>query len=454
MSTKKILAELFALDPKLKEQEKELKKIISEMLKHKPEILQDEEYKQHLLEELLQTNNNLSFKKNNMNIFKKIAIMLGGTALAAFALMPYINNSNPSNLPGEEISFLTNEIAESEEDFALDVEDNVAQLNESLHGNGGGRGGAEMMASDKAISSIMPYPGRSNYTYKYQGEDLELKEEKLPVIKAEEMNMEIDYASLFKNVEIDALKLDQFKDLKIANVSFEEEGDNAYRINLNLKNGQLNINKIWDTWEEFQKDEYVIDKYNVTDKDIIKVANSFIKEYGINLKNYGEAELLESPKIFATREYKPDSYQVVYPLLVEGKKVMTNWGNLVGVSVSVDLRTGKVSDFYGFEPKTYTSKQYPAVTDFGKIKELVDKTGDSKFAFEEETEEEIVKVKKPEQVWLEYRSYSNNSSKLYLVPALAFENEYPESEKDTWISRRKTVLPLISEMLEKMGVEK
>jgi hypothetical protein len=123
--------------------------------------------------------------------------------------------------------------------------------------------------------------------------------------------------------------------------------------------------------------------------------------------------------------------------------------------VSVDLVSGKVGSVSGYTSPSYVSKAYPAMTDFSKILTALEKEQEkTSFIFEEDEEKnDEVKMGTPEQVFLKYSRYTTASPQEYLVPALAFSLEYPENTPE-WQRKKVKIVPLISDMFEKMYGEK
>lgn len=458
MPLEKILQEIYAIDQNLRQHDQELRKAIELMLQTRPSISIDKNFEKKLREDLLVYARSLNQKtKFNFNFFsmKKFLYAFGGVALAALVIVPLVYHpqvSSPARTENSgEIDFtLTDGVAinNQADDFDLDLENYASNSGSVAYGLGGGATTDMAMAK----SSIAPYPYYDrSYAYKYVGKDLELKESQLAVLKVTNQNQKVALSEILNNFKLDSVDLNKFSDLNLTSLTLYEDRDNGYEIYVDLKTGTINIYRAWDRLLESDSKDFVIDKENVKPEEIIRVADAFIKQYGIDLKDYGEPELSEDFAIIMRSDYKPESYNVIYPLLVNGKKVVTTWGDVNGITVTVDLKTGTVSNLYGISLRTYEGKEYPATQDFEAIKKYVEGLGYEKLSFEDEADVQTVKVQTPEAVWMQYSTYTGKETKNYLVPALKFAVEYPE--EITW-GQRAVIVPLIKDMFERTANQK
>lgn len=111
------------------------------------------------------------------------------------------------------------------------------------------------------------------------------------------------------------------------------------------------------------------------DEALVRTANSFLDTFGIGRAAYGpptvDRRYLQqavSREGAADDVAEPDlqpievsSVSVLYPLLVSDKKAFTLWGDPVGMTVTINVSTGKVESVFGIQTQTFKSSAYPAV---------------------------------------------------------------------------------------------
>jgi len=462
MNLEKILKDLYEIDQNLREHDAELRQAVKLMLESRPQIKLAKDFEKELRAELLAYAKTLNQKTKfilNFNPMKKFLYAFGGVALAALVIVPLVYHPGQTGRIAEnsgEVDFNTGNLTMSEdgsEEFDLNLDNYggengvsvaVADQASSVSGRGG------VMLEKALSSSYAPYPSYDqSYIYKYVGKDVELKDAQLPVLKLKTDDQKVAISEVLKDLKVDVWDFNKFENLNVSNLSVYEDKDEGYEIFVDFRNSSINIYRNWDSWNKENKDsdKFAIDKDDVNEGEIIAVANAFIQKYGIGLENYGQPELVENLMVIMRSEYKPESYSVIYPLLVDGKKVVSNWGSLVGLTVNVDLRSGQVNNLYGISSQSYEGKNYSATQDFSAIKKYVEDMGYSKLSFEEDADKQSVEVQTPEVVWMQYSSYNGKTTQEYLVPALRFEAEYPED--NNW-NNQNVVVPLVKDMFERL----
>ncbi|PCI25449.1 hypothetical protein COB57_01880 [Candidatus Peregrinibacteria bacterium] len=441
MDTEKLLQEIFQLDPSLQSQEDTIRKSLKKIMKAKPDVAFDEDFKQNLISELLTLASEKNHSSFNLSTFmKNLSYIFGAGILAALAIVPFVSTPNTDIAmmekdPTPQI-IVENTSADDFDFLAEDGDITTADIAE------GGRGGVQT-----SKMSILPYPRQNNFSYNYTGGSVELTEAELPVIKVKNVKTKALVNSVFKTLNISQMDIEAFSNLHVGSVNFLEDRDNGYSISVDFHNGNVSINKNWARWDQDRTEKFVINKDEVKESELIKIADDFVKKYGIDISHHGKAELEENMEIILQRAYKPENYRIVYPLLVDGTKVVNQQGGMTGIFVNVDLRTGSVSDVHGFESQSYESKKYPAMTDFSPIQKFLEQDNGNSFVFEEKEKGDFVKLAQPERVWMQYFRHGKGEAKQYLVPALVF-TPY-DTKADDWAQNKKVVVPLIQDMFDK-----
>lgn len=141
---------------------------------------------------------------------------------------------------------------------------------------------------------------------------------------------------------------------------------------------------------------------------------------------------------------------MIYPLLVEGKPVYEEYGQPKGMTINVDVKTGRVSDVYGMDKLNFESSDYEVQTDFPKILEVAKNGGRGMYNFPEmgSGDEKIVKVAlgEPEMIYTHRYDYQNGISNEYLVPSLLFP-VLQEPKEGEYFSKT-VIVPVIKEFFD------
>jgi hypothetical protein len=148
-----------------------------------------------------------------------------------------------------------------------------------------------------------------------------------------------------------------------------EDKEFGYSLNLDFDNGALSIWKNWTKWptqnyEETQKLPLL------TEAESLSIAKKFLEQYNIDLSNYGTpvieqgymnallraAEPVDA-KIASDYFFKP-SPTVIFPLLIDGKEVKEEYGQMTGVRIEIDTAEKKVSSVNGLSVAEYLASDY------------------------------------------------------------------------------------------------
>ena len=188
---KKILEDLYKIDPSFKNYEKELMKIINKLVADKPETKLSQKFVDELKAKLLTKARELSKRQQKPFWFKvadifsaqKLAYVGSGALLAILIMIPILSSLNLNAVP--KLSFQPKIFSAPENAFGsltnLDGSQTAPMAAESdtvARGFGGGGGGGGMPDSAGMIA-----PEYVNYKFVYKGGDLNLTEDKLEVLK-------------------------------------------------------------------------------------------------------------------------------------------------------------------------------------------------------------------------------------------------------------------------------
>jgi len=480
---KNLLAELYEIDPKLKSHEKKLIVLIEELLSSRPAAQIDEAFKRQLRKEVLAKAKKLSadtqenFITKFMN-FNKLQYALGGGLIALIIAIPLARSLfSPKNINEQlpQLSFLPTFNTVKDNAFG-----NLAQLDEAspesaasaLSAEGrartqSGGGGGVGSSGSVAPRLIYPAPEFINVEYLFDGEIEALEPQSLVYKKTEGVAGTRQLAQMLQTVNLGLVNLDAARNSALQQFTIIEDRDFGYIINVDLKEGSISINENYERWDRPQnrcRDERCFNQYRIRENDIqsnseiIKIANQFAEEYGLNLSSYGEPVVGDSWRIEYARAqnpsdfYFPQAVSVVYPLIIDGQRVFDPSGFPTGIQISVDILLDKVTGAYGLTVQNYERSLYDTSTDVDKIKEFA-KRGGMYGYYTLEGKKEEVKLDNPERGFVQYYKYNQEKSKTetLLVPALIFP--VAEIPKEAQFIKQNVVVPLVTSILEEQLVE-
>jgi len=467
LKIKEILKELYLIDESLKEYQPELEKIIKKLLDAKPEAIINEQFKQELRRELLvriqEIKEQQPVKLNEfMNIFSpnKLSYSLTGAVLGiviVFGGVYYANQKgfligNPeSGLVSDfSVSFVSNG------DFgSLKTQEQSSQELGIGSAVGTGRGGG------------MPgiAPNFSSYRYIYNGDALEFTESSVEVLKREKNNAGTGISNIIKNMNLGIVDLSSFSNAKLDSASFTQEKDFGYLIHVNFQDGYVTLNNIWqgDGWKDvipscFEQSCTLPESLKESDipseEKLIEIADNFIATYNISKDSYGKPETKIEQLIGEIKRaegtegisYSPDTVRIIYPLIINDKNVYDEWGNKIGLGMTINLRAMKVTNLDGLYTQNYQASSYEAETDFSKILEIAKNGGMNQVVFENNSNVVDVEIGNPFFGYVRVIKYERGNSEEFLVPGLIFQ--ISENDKMDNYYKEHIVVPLAKELLE------
>jgi len=333
----------------------------------------------------------------------------------------------------------------------------VPQAGEALGKGGGGPVGD---ASRKALSAgepeapvAMPVPAnyRVNYNYVYKGDDFTIDNDMMPVFqKVKDSKAAATIGSYLGSMNLGALDLGQFKNTKVDEFTIVEDRTEGYRVTVQLKDGSVSIQKNWEKWPQEQYEQLSMSDIP-EDEAMIAVADKFIRDYGIDMTNYGEGKVSKdwmrsygAPEM-GGQAYVPGNMSVVYPLLVDGIVVYDRNGYEIGLRVNVDIKQIKAVGLWDLNSQSYESSLYEVETDVEKILETA-QAGQRKFYFDNPTKTLEFELGTPKQALMRVYNYENGASKQFLAPCLIFPVTKAPDEAGYY--QENIVVPLTKELLE------
>ena len=479
----KILQDIYELDASFREHEDKLRAIIKELIKARPDTKFDEEFARELRIEVMRRaailkQEAIAVKSGIFSQFRwanKFAYALGGAAIALVLAIPIMNLFNQDIQPVNEGKLavdITSGITRVEEQaWGSLSSENTAAFSEAVATKGLGGGGSitsmpAPVQTDAGITEARAIaPEYYNFDYQYVGEELNLDQAERAVFKRVKDSLDgSSLVSLLRNMDFSLVDIGKFKNAEIDNLNINEDRDFGLALNINLAENSINIFKNWQKWPQVNagcSDQACWERNRLTindipkDEKLIALADEFIKDYRIDISNYGEAFVYDHWR----RQYEqaedkaevwiPDEVTVIYPLVIDGQTIYDEGGNPTGLSVSIDIRNNRAAGAHSIAPQVYESSAYQAETDAAKIIALAEQGGRQRVYVPEGGKTMTIELGTPTLGLMKYWQYDNIkqlTNELY-VPALIFPVKN-RPEQTAYYYSDNIIIPLVKEILD------
>jgi hypothetical protein len=313
---------------------------------------------------------------------------------------------------------------------------------------------------------IMPPYYETRYEYVYAGEEFTIEEDRMEVYRRiKSMPNQSALNSLISGLDLSLLNLGAFQNLEMQSLSFLEDREYGLAVSISPNEGAVSIYENWQKWPNAYndcRDEncYEANRLRIeqvpSDEEVIRLANDFVNQYGIDLSAYGDGEVdnrwrenyerTEDKRMF----YVPEYLSVVYPLLINDGKVHDSSGELDGLRINVNIRHLRASGAWNIVANNYEASEYEVVKDTEKLIDLAEKGGQNIY-YGETSEVVKIEIGTPEVVYIKHYQYKDNQSDELLIPALRF----PIIDKpiDSYIWQNNIVVPLVKEIFDERQAE-
>ena len=355
---------------------------------------------------------------------------------------------------------------------------------QNLAGVGSGGGGGELTSSIAGINGgggmpvsfgertdlKMRAPEWINYTYVYKGDDLEITETEMEVLKrTKDKASSQEFVRYISKINLDSLDLGKFQNTEITNLQINENRKFGYSLYLDFIDNNISINANWEQWptpsiecrglaqEESQKcfDANRLKLADVpADEILISIANQFLKDYEIDMSMYGKPEILD----YWRNNYDTDSeapiyiseaISVIYPLVINNQVIYDESGNKTGLTVQINIKNNKVAGLNGLTSQSYASSNYEVENDSQTIIALAEKGGLRRiYNYQEASKTVEVKLGTPTLGLIKYYqpSLDKKETAELLIPAYIFPViNSPETGAYNYV--KNIVVPLVKEII-------
>lgn len=490
-----ILAELYQLDPSLKKYEKQLIILMEELIKSKPDIALDESFRQELKTQLLskaadiKTNKKFNYKYMFNFSFLKFARSFSyvavGVAVMALAISSSFYLTSPKyRVAGTRLAlnsqFNLVEVSDRAFGFLQSQNTGLPAGAEGLGAGGMGEGTIAIrsevapettVTEDKDVAVIDPgyggggmiMPAPVYISYVYKGEPLELIQDKVGVLKRMKNSTSAgQLGSLLTSIDFGLMNLSRLSNVQLQNLSFVEDREFGYAIYANLYDSSISISENYPKWPNPMsqcQDEACYRSFQLSindmlaDEEIVRLANEFVSNYGVDLSSYGEPVVNNDWRLWYERAdnkqdvYIPEVVSVVYPLVLNGQEVYDESGNKTGLYVNINIRYKRATGVWNLFAQNYQRSLYDAETNVDTVLQYAERGGLYSWQWEDAPNRVEVGLGTPTisyvRMW-NYKPGAAEGDELY-IPALIFP--ILDSPDNVDVYKKAVVVPLAKDLL-------
>ncbi len=391
-----LLDELYKLHPDLQSQEAHIIHIIETMLDHRPKVAIDEWFRTELrckiLSELSQQQND---SRSNF-IFPTWLFSAFGTAFASviigvfvfYTFFPYTKLwylTDGARTRGWLVSFVP--AVEKISDHAFQIFTPLPNTQAKM-GVASVPMSSDSMSSKIRASSLAPTREVDVPQYAFTG-SLPPLTEKLNIYRKKiQFHESFQTEDFLNGLNLKGIKLSSLQDANISNLTITESWAYGYIVTIDSTLGSISFNPNYDTWPPYPKcnGDWCDAPTPITQEQIPSptklqsIADTFLDTYGIDRTLYGVPSIDTSwdPEsgVEWGGENLPEVLTVIYPLLLEWKEIFEEYGSVRGLSLTYDLRSGKITNLSGLERLSLESSKYSPIQDEMTLKNLISNHGD------------------------------------------------------------------------------
>ncbi len=467
-----ILAELYEIDPSLREHEAELLPLVQKLLANDPAQKPSPAFVKKLRAELkaraaASINGAIEYRASYAppsaftSFFNRFAYAAAGAVAAVVIAVPVTMQFMNGDQFYAPTSPTDNEMAMKAESDGFTTTD---QANPMPTGNNPApgaysrtqSGGGGMGGMDGGMSTSMLIAPWNPVKYRLEGDLPALPSGDVEVLERNTRPLNIPFSGIQNAFRDAAIDLSSFDGTTVDHVSITQRRQFGYTINLSTIDGSVSINQAWEFWphpENNCRDEECYRNLQPklsdipADAEVIRIANAFMNEHDIALDGYGSPVVDDTWRIqydsMADKRYAyvPESVRVIYPLLIDGEPVFESGGEPTGISVQVSIKHKRVSDAWGLTTYQFDSENHAPVSDRGAIEEFLSTAGSQM------PDAPTVTLSNPTLGMVRMYLYENNTSRELFVPALIFQ--MPAMPEGIGYYQRAVAVPLAQDLLEK-----
>jgi len=480
-TTQTLLAELYAADPSLKKYEPSLISIIERMVASRPNVKIDARFRNELKAKMLEAIAERDMAKAQQPS-QRLVWALGSAILLIVVAVPvvYVLVNGTDQVATKRTSTfgalgVTKQLAANA--FGSLSSDRLRLTQSGERGSGPANTAQDSVATGlkedaSTEPTIAPVPGDYSIPiYQYVGTPLALAGGDITVYKRDPGLTGVSGLNqLLQNVRTGLVDLSKLKNTNIQSLSFAEERDLGYQIYLDFIDGSVSVQQNWQRWPTTDlKRAPTAGGNRLNDDQAIEIANRWLSDYGVNRSAFGTpvvqtdylygavigqsvgnvAEVqVGSADAVATdmMPYQYENMNVIYPLVIDGKKVYDLSGQPYGLNVQVSASGQRVSGVSNLRSLNLSASDYATISDTKRVLDIVKRGGVYSSPIDASTPTSEFEVGEPESVLTVMQTYTDTTSSEFYVPALRFPITKTPVDQPTYQSA--IVVPLVSDFLD------
>jgi len=451
---KKILEELYAIDDSLRAHEHDLIVLI-ESLAVKSSIARDQQFFDELRARVLLELSHAQKNKLTLSMIfmKNMRYMAAGLVVLVIAGIVGFQFLAPKQHNNSLLSVNITKVGDNAFGSLASLSSQTTQVATDNQGtapvapsavNQSGTTAQPMMAAAEPSVIARPIMPPSLVTYVYKGDTFTQDQAQVDVLKQVPGGLSGgDVTSALGQSGTGLIDMSSFPGSQATNVTFTQNQSFGYVTSIDFAAGDISINMNANEWPQDNNPQPLTATDIPATSTVIGIADQFLADHGIPKANYGAGEMSDSgyanmPVVSGASNglmipYYPDSMEVLYPLMVNGKEVYQSGGSKVGLSVEVNIRYNKVTSVYGLDTQNYQASSYSAITDMNKLISLAEAGQSSPVIYYGGVTSDVVRAPingsaqevdlgTPVNAYVQLYQYDSATGEndQFLVPALAF----------------------------------
>lgn len=501
-----VLDDLYALDPSLRDQGSELEQAVATLLAARPDTEINKQFVNTLRKKLILMETPSASPQTFMEkLSLKFLLPTAAVATVAVALAVVVTQPGllPSSGPLKPSTAVQNPLFASGVRVTATEANAFGLLASTANGMGGDLGSAEAVSmrtqsgggGSSAMSPVpMAPPATANdadakvrgeayavsepssliapdYTYErirytYDGPELQLDSTGSVYRRVKRALSSADLGGALSGLNLGILDLSRFGNAALQQFTLVQPGEYGYQIYVDLNEGNVSINQNYQSWphpEALCRDEACFARTRLSQEDVkddaalIAVTDAFLADHGISKDGFGAPMVdrrwnMVQPYMKAAADtrmmYVPEAVSVMYPIQLDGKTSYDQSGFPYGLSVSVDIRSQRVSGVWNLVPQEYQSSSYDLVSDAKQILDVVSRGDVYAPPFGQDPNERVrdLKLGEPTRILMQsWHQREDGMGEELLVPALRFP-VIPDADGYTGY-RDAVVVPLVKDLL-------
>jgi len=451
----RIVKELCEMEPALAQKRAELVTIVSKLMESRPIDTFDQAFARRLRTQLLQSESQSFIQSFMQSISSRWVYSLSGAAIAVVLMLPVVYVSlNPSKPGSSDLmtSLSNSQVFNARPTSAFGSLSDLAVATMARNQSGGGGGGGPA-ANPVSMDSKMIAPYFTPYKFVYTGDPIVVTDMAKDVYRRVKGLNTQSLASVIGPLGGNLVNIASFNNAVVRSIDIYEPIGKGYSLNINFFDGAASLSAMYENWFAPQAEYTPVRMDEIpADSELLSIASAFVSQHGIDVSAYGQPLVDSAWRVWYEQAedkanyYFPETYSVVYPVLINGESVRDSSGNLYGLRVDVHAREKQVFGVWNLTTQQYDASPYATEQDASRIVRVAERGGFYGWWGQEAAPDaQQVSLGTPTPVLMQFFRYSSGVNEELYVPALLFP--VLDAPKDSYIQSH-IIVPVIKEILD------